>query len=134
MRCRIVAGEIVPCLGLRVLLYGDGGGGVVSRRPSVRIVVEGVECVGVVVFPAVERQEGVEALPGVPGWAGIDRGCRFQEGIHGTFPGVFPEKVIFQPRLVVAPFRLPLPLEGRAVRWEVSEDALVVLLGVHGVG
>ena len=33
-----------------------------------------------VVFPAVERKEGVEAVPGVPWCAGVDRGCRFQEG------------------------------------------------------
>ena len=134
MRYRIVPGEMVPCWVLGVLLYGDDGGGVVCRRPSVRIVVEGVEGDGVVVFPAVERKEGVEAVPGVPGWAGVGRGCRFQEGFHGAFPGVFPEKVVFRAPLVVAPLCLAPPLEGCVVRWEFSEDALVVLLGFHGVG
>ena len=52
--CRIVPGDMVPSWVPRVLLYGDGGGGVVFRRPSVQIVVEGVEGDGVVVFPAVE--------------------------------------------------------------------------------
>ena len=37
------------------LQYGDGGGCVVFRCPSVWIVVEGVEDDGVAVFPAVER-------------------------------------------------------------------------------
>ena len=73
-------------------------------------------------------------MPGVPWWAGVGRGCRFQEGVRGAFPGVFPEKVVYRAPLVVAPSRLPPPLEGRVVRWEFSEDALVVLLGVHGVG
>ena len=134
LRCQIVAGEIVPCLVLGVLLYGDGGCGLVFRRASVRIVVEGIEGDGVVVLPAVERKEGVEALPGVPEWAGVGRGCRFQEGVHGASPGVFPEKVIFRAPLFVAPCRLPPPLEGRVVRWEFSKDALIVFLGVHGVG
>ena len=134
MQCQIVPGEMVPCWVLGVLLYGDGGGGVVFRRPSVRIVVEGSECDGVVVLPAVERKEGLEAVPGLPWWAGVSRGCHFQEGAHDAFPGVFPEKVVFRAPLVVAPFGLPPPLEGRVVRWEFSEDALVVLLGVHGVG
>ena len=133
VRCRIVPGEIVPCLVLEVLLYGDGGGGLVFRA-SVRIVIEGVEGDGVVVLPAVERREGVEAMPGVPGWAGVGRDCRFQEGVHGASPGVFPEKVVFRAPLFVAPCRLPPPLKGRVVRWEFSEDTLVVLLGVHGVG
>ena len=69
MRRRIVPGEMVRCWVLGVLLYGDGGGGVVFRRPSVRIVVEGVEGDGVAVFPAVERKEGVGAVLGVPGGA-----------------------------------------------------------------
>ena len=131
MRCRIVPGEMVTCRVLRVLLYGNGGGGGVFRRPSLRIVVEGVEGDSVVTFPAVERKKGVEAVPGVPGWLGLGRGCRLQEGVHGAVPSVFPEKVVFWAPLVVAPFRLPPPLEGRVVRWEFSEDALVVLLGVH---
>ena len=124
---------MVPYWVLGVLLYGDGGGGVVSRGPSVRIVVEGVEGDGVVVLPAVECKEGVEAVPGVPGWAQVGRCCRFQEGIHGAFPGVFPEKVVFWAPLVVAPFRLPPPLQSPVVCWEFSENALVVLLGVHRV-
>ena len=74
----------------------------------------------------------MEAVPGVPGRAGVGFGCRFQEGVHGAFPGVFPEKVVFRARLVVVPFLLLPPLEGRVVRWEVSLDGLVVLLGVHG--
>ena len=40
--CRIAEGAMVPCWVLVVLLYGDAGGGVVFRRPSFRIVVEGV--------------------------------------------------------------------------------------------
>ena len=117
MRCSIAPGEMVSCSFLRVLLYGDGGGGVFFRRPSLRIVVEGVEGDVVVVFPAVERKESVEAVPGVLRWAGVGRGCRFQEGVHGAAPGVFPEKVVFWPPLVAAPLCLPPPLEGRVVRW-----------------
>ena len=132
VRCRIVPSDMVPRWVPRVLLYGDGGGGVVFRRPSVRIVVEGVEGDGVAVFQAVECKEGVEAVPGVPGWAGVGRGCRFQEGVHGAYPGVFPEKVVIRSPLVVAPFLLPAPLEGRVVRWELSVDGLVVLLGSMG--
>ena len=134
MRCRIVPGEMAPCWVLGVLLYGDGGGGVVFRRSSVRIVVEGVEGYGVAVFPAVERKEEVEAVPGVPGRGGVGRGCRFQEGVHGSFVGVFPEKVLFQSPLVAVPFLLPPPLEGRVVRSKFWVDAFVVLLGFHGVG
>ena len=63
MRCRIAPGEMVSCWVLRVLLYGDGGGGVVFRRQSVRIVVEGLEGEGVVAYPVVEPKEGVEAVP-----------------------------------------------------------------------
>ena len=73
-------------------------------------------------------------MPGVPGRARVGLGCRFQEGIHGAFPGVFPEKVFFRAPVVVVPCLLLPPLEGRVVRWEVSLDGLVVLLGVHGVG
>ena len=69
-----------------------------------------------------------------PGWAGVGCGCGLQEGVHGAFPGVFRQKVVLQAPLIVAPFRLPPPLEGRVVRLEFSENALVVLLGVHGVG
>ena len=133
MRCRIAPGEMVPCWILRVLLYGDGSCGVVFRRSSVRIVVEGVEGDGVVVLPAVECKQGVEAVPGVLGWAGVGGGCRFQDGVHGAFPGVFLEKVVFWAPLVVVPFRLPPALEGRVVCWDFCEDALVVLLGVHRV-
>ena len=68
------------------------------------------------VFPAVQCKKGVEAVPGVPGRAGVGRGCRFQEGVHGAFPGVFPAKVVFRAPLVVAPSLLPPPLEGRVVR------------------
>ena len=125
VRCPIVPGEMVPCWVLGVLLYGDCGVGVVFRRPSV--VAEGVEGDGE------ERKEGVEAVPGAPGWAGVGRGCFFQEGVHGASPGIFPEKVNFRAPLVVAPFRLSPPLEDRMVRWEFSEDALVVLLSVNGV-
>ena len=53
--CRIVPGDVVFLRVLGALLYGDGGGGVVFRCPSVWIVVEGVEGDGVAVFPAVER-------------------------------------------------------------------------------
>ena len=50
MRCRIVPGDMVPCLVVGVWLYGDGGGGVIFRCPFVRIVVKGVKGDGVVVF------------------------------------------------------------------------------------
>ena len=133
MRCRIVPGEMVPRWVPGVLLYGDGGSGVVFRRPSVRIVVEGVEGDGVAVFPAVECKEGVEAVPGVPRRAGVGGGCCFQEGVHGAFPGVFPENVVLRAPLVVPSSLLPQPLEGRVVRWELSVDRLLVLLGVHGL-
>ena len=52
--CRIVPGDVILLWVLGVLLYGDGGGGVVFSCPSVWIVVEGVEGNGVAVFPAVE--------------------------------------------------------------------------------
>ena len=125
---------MVPCWVLGISLYGDGSGGVVFRCPSVQIVVEGVEDDGVVVFSAVVRKEGVEAVPGVPGWAGVGCGCRFQEDVHGAFPDIFPEKVVLWAPFVVAPFLLSPPPEGRVVRWEFPVDALVVLLRVHGVG
>ena len=53
--CRIVPGDVVFRWVLGALLYGDGGGGVVFRCPSVSIVAEGVEGDGVAVFQAVER-------------------------------------------------------------------------------
>ena len=134
MGCRIAPGGMVSCWVLGVLLYGDGGSGVVFRRPSLPIVVEGVKGDGVVVFPAAEGKEGVEAVPGVRRWAGVGPGCRLQEGVHGVVPGVLPEKFVFLAPLVVAPFRLPPPLEGHVVRSELWQDALVVLLGVHSVG
>ena len=52
--CRIVPGDVVLLRVLGVLLYGDGGGYVVFRCPSVWMVVEGVEGDGVAVFPAME--------------------------------------------------------------------------------
>ena len=55
MGCRIVPGDVVFLRVLGALQYGDGGGGVVFRFPSVCIVVEGVEGDGGAVFPAVER-------------------------------------------------------------------------------
>ena len=87
-----------------------------------------------VMSPAVERKDGVEAVRGEPGRAGVGRGCRLQEGVHGAVRSVFPEEVVFWAPLVVAPSPLPPPLEGCVVRWEFSEDALVVLLGVHRLG
>ena len=71
-------------------------------------------------------------MPGVPGRAGVGFGCRFQEGVLGAFPGVFPENVFVRAPLVVVPFLLPPSLEGRVVLWEVSFDEPVVLLVVHG--
>ena len=44
---------MVPCWVLGVLLYGDGAGGVVFRRPSLQIVVDGVGGDGVVVLDVV---------------------------------------------------------------------------------
>ena len=70
MGSRIAPGQMVACCILRVLLYGDGSGVVVFRRPALQIVVVGVEDDGVVVLPAVERKEGVEAVPADPGWGG----------------------------------------------------------------
>ena len=54
VQCPIVPGDVVPRWVPGVLLYGDGGGGVLFRCPSVQIVVEGVEGDGVAVFPAAE--------------------------------------------------------------------------------
>ena len=71
-------------------------------------------------------------MPGVPGRAGVGFSCCFQEGVLGAFPSVFPEKVFLRAPLVVVPFLLLPPLEGRVVRREVSLDELIVLLGVHG--
>ena len=71
-------------------------------------------------------------MSSVPGRAGVGFGCCFQEAVCGAFPGVFPEKVFFCAPLVVVPFLLLPPLEGRVVLGEVSFDGLVVLLGVHG--
>ena len=132
MGCWFVPGDVVLLRVLGALLYGDGGGGIVFRCPFVWIVVEEVEGDAVAVFPAVECYEGVEAVPGVPGRAGVGFGCRFQEGVLGAFPGVSPEKVFLRAPLVVVPFLLLPPLEGRVVRREVSLDGLVVLLSVHG--
>ena len=73
-------------------------------------------------------------MPSVPGRAGVGFGCCFQEGVLGAFPGVFPEKVFLCAPLVVVPFLLLPPLEGRVVLREVSLDGLVVLLGVGGLG
>ena len=72
------------------------------------------------------------AVSSVPGRAGVGFGCCFQEGVLGAFPGVFPEKVFLCAPLVVVPFLLLPPLEGRVVLREVSLNGLVVLLGVHG--
>ena len=70
-------------------------------------------------------------MPSVPGRAGVGCGCCFQEGVLGAFPGVFPEKVFLCAPLIVVPFLLLPPLEGRLVPREVSLDGLVVLLGVN---
>ena len=93
---------------------------------SFRIVVEGVEGDGLVMFRAVERKKGVEAVSGIPEWVGVGRGCCFQEGVHGAVPSVFPEKVVFWAPLLIAPFRLAPPLEGGVAPWEFSEDVSVV--------
>ena len=74
----------------------------------------------------------MEALSSVPGRAGVGFGCCIQEGVRGAFPGVLPEKVPHSAPLVVVPFLMLPPLEGRVVLREVSLDGLVVLLGVHG--
>ena len=71
-------------------------------------------------------------MSSVPGRAGVGFGCCLQEGVRGAFPGVFPEKVSLCAPLVVVPFLLLPPLEGRVVLREASLDGLVVLLGVHG--
>ena len=71
-------------------------------------------------------------MPSVPGRAGVGFGCCFEEGVLGAVPGVFPEKVLLRAPLVVVPFLLLPPLEGRVVLSEVSLDGLVVLLSVHG--
>ena len=69
--CWIPAGEVVTRWVLGVLLYGDGGCGVVLRRPPLGVLLQGVEADGVVMFRAVESNEGVETVPGVPRWAGV---------------------------------------------------------------
>ena len=74
------------------------------------------------------------AVPDVAGRAGVGLSCRFQEGVHGAFPGVLPEKVFLRAPLVVVPFLLLPPLESRVVRSEVTLNGLIVLLGVHGAG
>ena len=74
----------------------------------------------------------MEAVSGVPGRAGVGFGCCLQEGVRGALPGVVPEKVFLCAPLIVVPFLLLPPLEGRVVLREVSLDGLVVLLGVHG--
>ena len=71
-------------------------------------------------------------MSSVPGRAGVGFGCCLQEDVRGAFPGVFPEKVFLCSPLVVVPFLLLPPLEGRVVLREVSLNGLVVLLGVHG--
>ena len=71
-------------------------------------------------------------MSSVPGREGVGFGCCFGEGVRGAFPGVFPEKVLLCAPLVLVPFLLLQPLEGRVVLREVSLDGLVVLLGVHG--
>ena len=71
-------------------------------------------------------------MSGVPGRAGVGFGCCLQEGVRGAFPGVVPEKVFLCAPLVVVPFLLLPPLEGRVVLREVWLDGLVVLLGVRG--
>ena len=109
-------GHVVTCRVLWILLYGHGGGGVVLGRPSLWIVVQGSEGDGVVIFPPVESQEGVEAVPGVPGWAWLGCGCRLQEGVLGALPIVLPDKVIFWAPLAVATPHLPPALEGRMGR------------------
>ena len=86
-----------------------------------------------VMFPAVERKEGLEAVSGVPKWGGVGCGCRLQGGVKGAV-SVLPEKVVFWAPLVVAPSLLPPPLEGRPGRWEFLEDVMLVLLGVHRLG
>ena len=59
-------------------------------------------------------------MPSVPGRAGVGFGCCFLEGVLGAFPGVFPKKVFLGAPLVVVPFLLLPPLEGRVVLREVS--------------
>ena len=71
-------------------------------------------------------------MSSVPGRAEVGFSCCLQEGVQGAFSGVFPEKVFLCAPLVVVPFLLLPPLEGRVVLREVSLDGLVVLLGVHG--
>ena len=71
-------------------------------------------------------------MSSVPGRAGVGFSCCLQEGVRGAFPGVFPQKVFPCAPLVVVPFLLLPPLEGRVVLREVSLDGLVVPLGVHG--
>ena len=69
--CQIAPGEVVTRRVLGILLYGDAGGGVVLRSPPLWVVVQGMQGDGMVMLPAVESKEGVEAVPGVSGRAGI---------------------------------------------------------------
>ena len=69
-------------------------------------------------IPTVERKEGVEAVPGVPGWAGIGCGSRLEEGMHCAVSFV-PEKVVFWAPFVVAPFHLPPPFNAFMHAWDI---------------
>ena len=51
--CRIAPGEVVSQRVLRVLRYGDDGGGVFLRRPPLWDLVRGMQGDSVVMFPAV---------------------------------------------------------------------------------
>ena len=84
-----------------------------------------------VMFPAVVSKEGVEAVLGVPGWAGVGGGCRLRQGAHFAV-SVLPEEVVFRAPFAVAPFLLLPSLEGCMGRWELLGNVFEVLLGVHG--
>ena len=73
----------------RVLLDGDGGGGVLHGRPAVWVVVEGVRAEGVLVLLAVEGEKGVQASCGVTRWVGVGGDSCLEEGVWVAV-GVLP--------------------------------------------
>ena len=93
---RVVPGEVVIQRVFRVLLYGDGVGGIFLGCQPVGVVTEEVEGDGLVMFPA------VEAVLAVLRWAGHSGGRRLGEDARVPV-GVLPEEVVFRAPFLVAP-------------------------------
>ena len=62
--CQRAAREVVTRRVIGFLLFGDGGGGIVLRCPSLWVVRQGLEAGGAVMFPAVKSKERVEPVSG----------------------------------------------------------------------